>query len=66
MRKGIQKWVFVVGVVFGGVLGTVRPTEAEASADWCQNQCADESCTCYYQCVQVGPHCLCEQFPVCF
>ncbi|ATB48349.1 hypothetical protein MYMAC_003975 [Corallococcus macrosporus DSM 14697] len=66
MRKGIQKWVFVVGVVFGGMLGTVRPAEAQASIDRCPDQCADASCTCVYRCYSMGSSCLCEQFPVCF
>jgi hypothetical protein len=70
MRKRIQEWVFVVGVLVGGALGTVHPAqaqaEAQASGEWCQNQCADEGCYCYYRCYSMGPHCICEEFPTCY
>ncbi|TQF08876.1 hypothetical protein FJV41_47550 [Myxococcus llanfairpwllgwyngyllgogerychwyrndrobwllllantysiliogogogochensis] len=65
MRKGFQKWVFVVGVVAGGALGVLHPAQAEAGAEACQNQCDDEGCSCFYRCFQLGPHCICEEFPTC-
>lgn len=65
MRKGIQKWVFAVGIVVGGAFGAVSPSEAQASSE-CYDRCADESCTCVYQCFPLGPHCICEGFPVCY
>jgi hypothetical protein len=66
MRKGIQSLVLAVGILVGGALGAIRPVEAQAQAIGdCQNRCADESCTCYYQCFSWGPHCLCEEFPIC-
>lgn len=67
MRKGFQKWIFVVGVVVGGALGMLRPAEAEAGELLCQNICTNEDCSCFFQC---GPHgsggqCLCSDFMVC-
>ena len=65
MRKGIQKWVFVVGIAVGGVLGTIRPSEAQASIDWCPDMCADASCSCVYRCFGSGSNCICSDVAVC-
>ncbi len=66
MRKGIQKWVFVVGIAVGGVLGTIRPSEAQAGSARCPDICADSSCTCVYRCFGSGSSCICTDVPVCF
>ncbi|MCP3166311.1 hypothetical protein [Myxococcus qinghaiensis] len=65
MRKGFQKWVFVVGVVVGGALGVLQPAQAEAGALLCQNLCTNEDCSCFFQCGMMGGQCVCADAMVC-
>ncbi len=65
MRKGFQKWVFVVGVVVGGALGVLQPAQAEAGLESCQNICTNEDCSCFFQCRPLGGQCVCNDFMEC-
>ena len=64
MRKGIVKWVFVMGVVIGGAVGGFSQTRAEA-ADLCPGYCLDPDCSCVIHCWRNPSSpggCMCEDF----
>ena len=60
MSKGFVKWVFVLGVAAGGVLGGLSQTEAEAAPLSCPGYCLDAECTCVIKCFRAGGSCICE------
>ncbi|MGE6761740.1 hypothetical protein ACQKGO_27260 [Corallococcus interemptor] len=65
MRKGIVKWVFMLGVVAGGAAGTLMPASSEASGI-CPDICMNEDCSCFRQCGLAGARqCLCSDITIC-
>ncbi|NOK17135.1 hypothetical protein [Corallococcus carmarthensis] len=65
MRKAMAKWMFVLGVVAGGAVGTLVPTSSEAGGI-CPDICMNEDCSCFRQCGPAGGgQCVCSDFTVC-
>ncbi|MBZ4334992.1 hypothetical protein NR800_04705 [Corallococcus interemptor] len=65
MRKGIAKFVFMLGVVAGGAVGALMPTNSEAIG-LCSNLCMNEDCSCFRQCAGVGGgQCVCSPETIC-